>query len=88
MTQPMQVYGVLGVGFMIGTLGISNWLAWQRVRDYKQALYVREKLAVEDRETYASIVPGGTMVITPEMPLVSRIRIHSRHRAELRVTVE
>lgn len=57
------------------------------VRDYKMALYVRERLIDAD-DAFHRVVRGGTVVLTMTPRQVGRIRIYSRYDAQLRITIE
>jgi hypothetical protein len=59
----------------------------RRVEELQAALVAKEVLLGEDRKSTASIVPGGTMVLTIK-DHVGRMRIWSRYQAALQISFE
>jgi hypothetical protein len=80
------------VPVVLGLLGLhGGTVRWavKRIRALEMALQMREILLGDELESRgATIVAGGTYVITPMMKNIQRIRIWSKHATEMKVTIE
>lgn len=86
MTVPLWLH-ILVIGCLLGTLMFTTFAMRQRIRGLEDALHMRAVLLGEDRRHTASIMPGGTMVLTVKSH-VERIRIWSRYEAKLQIVFE
>lgn len=81
------IYWPLVVLAMLGSHALTFKLMLRRIRDLEAGLVAKEVLLSGRVDDTATICPGGTMVLTVKN-YVGRIRLYSKHYAQLRLQFE
>lgn len=78
---------LLTVLALFGSNALLFFISKRKIEGLQAALVTRDVLLGEDRESTATIMPGGTMVLTVKAH-IGRIRIWSKYHAALQIKFE